>query len=143
MDARARYRAMHDALVRTGRPIVLSIGEWGENQPWLWAAGAGHLWRTTGDISDSWSSMLSIFKQNVALAGHVVRASGGVHVLSRPLANGDVAVALFNENTAAATISTDLREVGLGAGTYSVRDLWTGAVDTTASYVSASATAAP
>ncbi|MEU0333424.1 NPCBM/NEW2 domain-containing protein [Streptomyces sp. NPDC006193] len=68
VDARQRYRTMRDALDATGRPIVYSICEWGENKPWEWASGVGHLWRTTGDISDSWSSMLSIVKQNLPLA---------------------------------------------------------------------------
>ncbi|MGW1597500.1 NPCBM/NEW2 domain-containing protein [Streptomyces sp. NPDC002343] len=68
VDARQRYRTMRDALRATGRPIVYSICEWGENKPWEWAADVGHLWRTTGDISDNWSSMLSILKQNLPLA---------------------------------------------------------------------------
>ncbi|MET7453045.1 NPCBM/NEW2 domain-containing protein [Streptomyces sp. NPDC005574] len=70
VDAKARYTTMRDALKATGRPIVYSICEWGENKPWEWAADVGHLWRTTGDISDSWGSMLSILKQNLPLAAH-------------------------------------------------------------------------
>ncbi|MEU9399856.1 NPCBM/NEW2 domain-containing protein [Streptomyces sp. NPDC048242] len=68
VDARQRYRTMRDALRATGRPIVYSICEWGENKPWEWASGVGQLWRTTGDISDNWGSMLSILKQNLPLA---------------------------------------------------------------------------
>ncbi|MER6068492.1 NPCBM/NEW2 domain-containing protein [Streptomyces sp. NPDC001817] len=68
VDAKQRYTTMRDALKATGRPIVYSICEWGENKPWEWASGVGHLWRTTGDISDSWSSMVSILKQNLPLA---------------------------------------------------------------------------
>ncbi|MFI1071296.1 NPCBM/NEW2 domain-containing protein [Streptomyces puniciscabiei] len=68
VDAKQRYTTMRDALKATGRPIVYSICEWGENKPWEWASGVGHLWRTTGDISDSWGSMLSILKQNLPLA---------------------------------------------------------------------------
>jgi alpha-galactosidase len=59
LNAPAQYRKFHDALVATGRPIVLSICEWGSNRPWEWAAGTGHLWRTTEDIEDRWSSMLT------------------------------------------------------------------------------------
>ncbi len=44
------YRIMSDALHAAGRPIVFSLCEWGQNQPWLWAEPVGHLWRTTGDI---------------------------------------------------------------------------------------------
>ncbi|NEC04809.1 alpha-galactosidase [Streptomyces sp. SID7909] len=68
VDAKERYTAMRDALVATGRPIVYSICEWGQNKPWEWAAELGNLWRTTGDINDSWGSMLSIMKQNLPLA---------------------------------------------------------------------------
>ena len=68
VDAKLRYTTMRDALKATGRPIVFSICEWGQNKPWEWAADVGHLWRTTGDISDNWGSMLSILKQNLPLA---------------------------------------------------------------------------
>ncbi|MEU5027567.1 NPCBM/NEW2 domain-containing protein [Streptomyces milbemycinicus] len=67
VDAKQRYLAMRDALQATGRPIVYSICEWGQNKPWEWAADVGQLWRTTGDISDSWGSMLSIAKKNLPL----------------------------------------------------------------------------
>jgi alpha-galactosidase len=72
VDARQRYTTMRDALKaaarETGRPLVYSICEWGQNKPWEWAADVGHLWRTTGDISDNWGSMVSILKQNLPLA---------------------------------------------------------------------------
>lgn len=72
VDARLRYTTMRDALKAaaetTGRPIVYSICEWGQNKPWEWAADVGQLWRTTGDISDNWGSMLSIMKKNLPLA---------------------------------------------------------------------------
>jgi alpha-galactosidase len=43
---------MSKALAATGRPIVFSLCEWGQNKPWEWASNVGHLWRTTGDISN-------------------------------------------------------------------------------------------
>ena len=55
-DAEGAYMLMRDALAASGRPIVLSICEWGSNKPWLWAGPVGNLWRTTGDISDKWWS---------------------------------------------------------------------------------------
>ncbi|MFC0108572.1 NPCBM/NEW2 domain-containing protein [Kibdelosporangium aridum] len=70
VDAKQRYIAMRDALAKTGRKILYSICEWGENKPWEWAADVGHMWRTTYDISDSYGSMLGIAKQNWALAEH-------------------------------------------------------------------------
>jgi alpha-galactosidase len=63
-----RYTAMRDALARTGRPIVYSMSEWGQSQPWLWAAGVGNLWRTTGDVSDNWPSLRTIIAANVRLS---------------------------------------------------------------------------
>ena len=54
-DAKAAYALMRKALDASGRPIVLSICEWGSHQPWLWGKEVGgNLWRTTGDIQDRW-----------------------------------------------------------------------------------------
>jgi len=44
------YARLRDAQLAAGRPIVFSLCSWGQGQPWQWAAGVGHLWRTTGDI---------------------------------------------------------------------------------------------
>jgi alpha-galactosidase len=55
-DARASYANIRQALDSSGRSIVLSICEWGKNQPWLWGKEVGgNLWRTTGDIQDRWA----------------------------------------------------------------------------------------
>src|SRR5690606_19067167 len=168
-------------------------------KPWTWAKGVGHLWRTTGDIADTWESMLAIAKKNMTLAeyagpGHwndpdmlevgnggmtdveyrthfslwavmaaplligtdlrratsatmeillnteliainqdplgvqarIVTSYKGLHVLSKPLADGGRAVALFNENDSAAEISTTLLDIGLEPGqSVPVRDVWT------------------
>ena len=67
-DAKSSYTCMRDALFTAGRPIVFSICEWGSNKPWEWAGSVGHLWRTTGDISDSWNSMIEIFEKQKDLA---------------------------------------------------------------------------
>jgi len=56
-DAEAAYALIRNALNSTGRPIVLSICEWGTAKPWLWGEKVGgNLWRTTGDIRDQWES---------------------------------------------------------------------------------------
>jgi len=67
-DAKSSYTNMRNALYTAGRPIVFSLCEWGANKPWEWAGEVGHLWRTTGDISDSWNSMINIFTQQKDLA---------------------------------------------------------------------------
>ncbi len=46
----AAYKTMSEAIKASGRPIVLSICEWGEGKPWEWGEGIGHLWRVTPDI---------------------------------------------------------------------------------------------
>jgi alpha-galactosidase len=48
------YTTMRDALHAAGRPVVFSVCEWGDNEPWTWAGDIGHLWRTTGDIINCW-----------------------------------------------------------------------------------------
>ena len=64
LNARAQYAKFRRALDKTGRAIVLSICEWGSNQPWEWAPGIGNLWRTTDDIEDKWTSMLANLDQS-------------------------------------------------------------------------------
>jgi alpha-galactosidase len=206
-----RYTKMRDALKATGRDIVFSICEWGQNRPWEWGADVGHLWRTTGDISDSFASMLSIVKQNAPLAdaagpGHwndpdmlevgnggmtdveyrshfslwaimsaplligsdlrqaspatfdillnrdviaidqdplgrqarVLSNQDGLWTFAKPLANGDIAVALFNETSSAATISTTASALGLPESPgYIMRDLWAHTATETAGVVAA------
>src|SRR5690606_7123631 len=53
------YSTMRDALAKTGRPILFSICEWGDNKPWEWAGDVGHAWRTTGDIYPCWDCELN------------------------------------------------------------------------------------
>lgn len=50
LNAEEAYTTMRDALYTAGRPILLSICEWGTYNPWEWAQSIGHSWRTTGDI---------------------------------------------------------------------------------------------
>ncbi|URX64765.1 glycoside hydrolase family 27 protein [Luteibacter anthropi] len=201
IDAHKRYTDMAEALRATGRPIFFSMCEWGENKPWLWASKPpveASSWRTTGDITDTYASMLKIFKANVVLdryaspghwndpdmlevgnggmtdveyrshfslwsimasplligtdlrtikpdalqillnkeviaidqdplgvQGKQVRDAGGIHVIVKPLKDGAVAVAVFNETDKAKDVSVPAREIGLKAGgSYTFRDLW-------------------
>ena len=50
LKAEGAYLTMREALRAAGRPVVLSICEWGTDKPWEWGKKIGHLWRTTGDI---------------------------------------------------------------------------------------------
>ncbi|RSM67513.1 alpha-galactosidase [Kibdelosporangium aridum] len=212
VDAKQRYTKMRDALAATGRPIVYSICEWGQNKPWEWAQNVGNLWRTTGDINDTYSKMVDIFKRNLPLAqyakpgawndpdmlevgnggmtpteyrshfslwaimaaplligsdlrkvsqenfttllnkdvidvdqdrlgiqGKQISLSGNNYVISKPLSNGDYAVALFNNNSSTQTISTTASAIGIGqSSAYNLKDLWSKSTRTTTGAISAS-----
>ena len=58
LEAEGAYQTISAALRAAGRPIVLSICEWGENDPWVWGARYGHLWRTTGDITSCFDCVI-------------------------------------------------------------------------------------
>jgi alpha-galactosidase len=54
----ALYQKMGEALQSSGRPMVYSLCEYGNGDVWKWGAKAGgNLWRTTGDIRDTWAAM--------------------------------------------------------------------------------------
>ncbi|KAL9660403.1 hypothetical protein QQ045_025216 [Rhodiola kirilowii] len=54
-----RYPVMTRALMKAGRPIFFSLCEWGDMDPATWGGKYGNSWRTTGDISDTWQSVVS------------------------------------------------------------------------------------
>ena len=70
-DMRAVYQKMGDALQATGRPIVFSLCQYGEDDVWKWGAKVGgNLWRTTGDINDHWKRMDEIGFKQFAIASY-------------------------------------------------------------------------
>ncbi len=64
----ARYSAIREALNAAGRPVVLSLCEWGVAAPWRWAGALGHAWRTTKDVANAWEAVLSNLDASVGLA---------------------------------------------------------------------------
>ncbi|MES2390880.1 MAG: glycoside hydrolase family 27 protein [Acidobacteriota bacterium] len=63
------YAKMRKALDNTGRLIVLSLCQYGWDSVWKWAPGiGGNLWRTTGDINDSYDRMSVIGFNQAGLA---------------------------------------------------------------------------
>jgi alpha-galactosidase len=55
------YEVMRKALDKADRDIVYSLCQYGMGDVWEWGAEVGgNCWRTTGDITDDWSSMESI-----------------------------------------------------------------------------------
>ncbi|OXM84564.1 NPCBM/NEW2 domain-containing protein [Paenibacillus rigui] len=61
-DAATWYGEFRDALAKSGRNIVFSICNWGEQSPWEWGPRTGNLWRTGGDITDKWDTGTNWFK---------------------------------------------------------------------------------
>jgi len=60
-EMQAVYQKMGDALQATGHPIVYALCQYGMFDVGTWARKVGgNVWRTTGDISDSWQSMSKI-----------------------------------------------------------------------------------
>ena len=54
LDAKTAYQGISDAIAKatasTGRAMVLSVCNWGNQSPWNWAPGLSTMWRTSGDI---------------------------------------------------------------------------------------------
>ena len=200
------YRLMRSILDGLDRDFVFSLCQYGWGDVWTWGADVGgNLWRVTGDITDSWSSMsgigfaqtgheqyagpghwndtdmlvvgklgwgralrethltpdeqlthislwslqaapliigadltqLDTFTTNLLgnpevlavdqdplgkAAGRTLQ-QGRVEVWARPLADGTMAVGLFNRDLVARTITVHWSDIGL-SGSQPVRDLW-------------------
>jgi len=50
ITAKEAYKTMSNAIKISGRKMIFSLCEWGDNQPWEWAKDIGQLWRISGDI---------------------------------------------------------------------------------------------
>jgi alpha-galactosidase len=61
------YPMWTEAIRAAGRPMVLSICEWGRDRPWEWAGSVGHLWRTSPDIADTWQSLTATLDRQAEL----------------------------------------------------------------------------
>ena len=62
------YRRMGMALKNCGRDILLSACSWGADETAQWIRETGtNMWRSTGDIVDSWSSIRSLTEQQDAI----------------------------------------------------------------------------
>jgi alpha-galactosidase len=66
---RDAYEKMHQALIKTGRPIVYSLCQYGFDSVWQWGAEMGaNLWRTTGDITPTFDRISLIGREQAGLA---------------------------------------------------------------------------
>lgn len=60
-DYKKPYFVMRNALIKTDRDIVFSLCQYGMGDVWKWGDEVGgNLWRTTGDITDTWESLREI-----------------------------------------------------------------------------------
>lgn len=60
-DYKKPYFVMRYALANTGRDIVYSLCQYGMGNVWEWGHEVGgNVWRTTGDIEDTWESLKNI-----------------------------------------------------------------------------------
>jgi alpha-galactosidase len=112
----------------------------------LWAMMAAPL-LIGSDLRNATSETLAILLNQDVIAvdqdplgrqGTVVRSDQGHYVIAKPLADGDVAVALWNDTATRARITTTASEVGAPASDqYVLRNLWTGRVTTTSGGIAA------
>lgn len=90
-DSPLLYRRMGHALRFCGREILFSACNWGSDNVWAWIRSAGaHMYRSTGDIRDSFESMRELFHSQIPATERInlderdpkslaasVRAAGG------------------------------------------------------------------
>ena len=68
LSAEYTYRRMGSALANCGRDILFSACSWGKEETYKWIKSTGAaMWRSTGDINDSWGSISDIYMQQLEL----------------------------------------------------------------------------
>ena len=66
---RAAYEKMHQAILKTGRPMVFSMCQYGLGEVWEWGPQVGgNMWRTSNDINDTYERMMSIADRQSGLS---------------------------------------------------------------------------
>jgi alpha-galactosidase len=82
------YVTMRDALLASGRPILYSLCNWGNDNVWTWGGKVGNSWRMSSDIRDTWSSMSRIAAMAPDLAQYA--GPGGFNDLDMMASLGDI-----------------------------------------------------
>jgi alpha-galactosidase len=54
LDSKTQYALFRDGIKESGRPMLLSLCNWGVDKPWLWGRQMGQLWRTSSDLLPCW-----------------------------------------------------------------------------------------
>jgi alpha-galactosidase len=84
------------------------------------------------------ANLIAINQDSLARQAVQVSNDGTRRVLAKPLANGDVAVALFNQGGSTTTVSTTAAAIGKGGSSFTLRDAWTNGTSTSTGTISAS-----
>ncbi|MEV4119795.1 ricin-type beta-trefoil lectin domain protein [Micromonospora sp. NPDC049645] len=84
------------------------------------------------------ANLIAINQDSLGLQGTQVSFDGTRRVLAKRLANGDVAVALFNQGGSTTTISTTAAAVGKSGSSFTLVDAWTGGTSSSSGTISAS-----
>jgi alpha-galactosidase len=84
------------------------------------------------------ANLIAINQDSLGLQARQVSNDGTRRVLAKPLANGNVAVALFNQGGGTTTVSTTASAIGLSGSSFTLRDAWTNGTTTTSGAISAS-----
>jgi alpha-galactosidase len=83
-------------------------------------------------------NLIAINQDTLGLQATQVSNDGTRRVLAKRLANGDVAVALFNQGSGTTTISTTAAAIGKTGTSFTLRDAWTNATSTSTGAITAS-----
>ena len=83
-------------------------------------------------------NLVTINQDPLAVQATQVANDGTRRVLAKRLANGDVAVALFNQGSATTTVSTTAAAVGKSGNSFTLLDAWANTTSTTTGSISAS-----
>ncbi|BCJ33758.1 alpha-galactosidase [Actinocatenispora thailandica] len=86
------------------------------------------------------ADVVAVDQDRLGVQGTIVKSTGDVDILSRPLANGDRAVVLFNKGASEQTASVTAAQAGFTghARSYRLTDLWSKQITSTAGTIAAS-----
>jgi alpha-galactosidase len=82
-------------------------------------------------------NLIAINQDSLGLQAVQVSFDGTRRVLAKRLANGDVAVALFNQGGSSTTVSTTAAAIGKSGTSFTLRDAWSSATSTSGGSISA------
>ena len=83
-------------------------------------------------------NLIAINQDPLGLQATQISNDGTRRVLAKKLANGDVAVALFNQGSATTTVATTAAAIGKTGSSFTLLDAWSNATSTTTGTISAS-----